>query len=138
VVLVALLLASTTINYIDRQVLSVLAPVLRDEFKLSNAQYAAILNAFLITYIFSYTFGGGLSIGWGGPGADVVDGVVVGRGYVDGAVTRSDEHGFFPRSARNRGGRRVAGVREGGGHGCRPMLAPWRSECATAAPAWAP
>ena len=50
VLLVALLLGSTTINYIDRQVLSVLAPVLRDEFKLSHADYAAILNAFMLTY----------------------------------------------------------------------------------------
>jgi ACS family hexuronate transporter-like MFS transporter len=69
VVLVALLLGSTTINYIDRQVLSVLAPVLRDEFRLSNAQYAAILNAFLITYAFSYALAG-----W------VMDRLGVGRG----------------------------------------------------------
>lgn len=50
IVLITLLLGSTTINYIDRQVLSVLAPVLRDEFKLSNQQYAWILNAFMATY----------------------------------------------------------------------------------------
>jgi len=48
--LIALLLGSTTINYIDRQVLSVLAPALRDEFRLSNEQYAGILNAFMVTY----------------------------------------------------------------------------------------
>jgi ACS family hexuronate transporter-like MFS transporter len=48
--LVALLLASTTLNYVDRQVLSVLAPTIRDEFALSNSQYAAILNAFMVTY----------------------------------------------------------------------------------------
>jgi ACS family hexuronate transporter-like MFS transporter len=69
VLLVGLLLASTTINYIDRQVLSVLAPVLRDEFHLSNSQYAAILNAFLITYAFSYA-----AAGW------VMDRLGVGRG----------------------------------------------------------
>jgi ACS family hexuronate transporter-like MFS transporter len=69
VVLVALLLGSTTINYIDRQVLSVLAPTLRDEFKLSNSQYAWILNAFMITYAFSYSFAG-----W------VLDRLGVGRG----------------------------------------------------------
>jgi len=50
ITLIALLLASTTINYIDRQVLSVLAPVIRDEFQLSNQQYAWILNAFMATY----------------------------------------------------------------------------------------
>jgi ACS family hexuronate transporter-like MFS transporter len=48
--LIALLLGATTINYIDRQVLSVLAPVLRNEFNMSNEQYAGILNAFMVTY----------------------------------------------------------------------------------------
>jgi MFS transporter, ACS family, hexuronate transporter len=48
--LTGLLLAATTINYIDRQVLSVLAPVLREEFALSNEQYSWILNAFMVTY----------------------------------------------------------------------------------------
>jgi ACS family hexuronate transporter-like MFS transporter len=58
VFLVALLLGETTINYIDRQVVSVLAPTLRAEFALSNAQYAMILNAFLGTYAIAYAFAG--------------------------------------------------------------------------------
>jgi MFS transporter, ACS family, hexuronate transporter len=58
VILVVVLLGSTAINYMDRQVLSILAPTLRDEFHLSNSGYAAILNAFMITYMFSYAFGG--------------------------------------------------------------------------------
>src|SRR5215468_4600380 len=58
ILLVALLLGETTINFIDRQVVSVLAPTLRDEFRLSNSQYAAIVNAFLITYAVSYSFAG--------------------------------------------------------------------------------
>ncbi|MEP7366813.1 MAG: MFS transporter [Acidobacteriota bacterium] len=69
VVLIALLLGSTTINYIDRQVLSVLAPVLRDEFALSNEQYAGILNAFMLTYAFALPVAG-----W------VLDRIGVGRG----------------------------------------------------------
>ncbi len=56
--LVFLLLGSTTINYIDRQSLSVLAPLLREEFKLSNSDYAAILNAFMISYTIMYGVGG--------------------------------------------------------------------------------
>ncbi|MGA2197589.1 MAG: MFS transporter, partial [Bryobacteraceae bacterium] len=68
-VLVALMLAETTINYIDRQVVSVLAPTLRAEFHLSNGQYAAILNAFMATYALSYAFAG-----W------VLDRTGVGRG----------------------------------------------------------
>ena len=58
VILVALLLGETTVNYIDRQGVSVLAPTLRAEFHMSNGQYAAIVNAFLIVYAVSYTFAG--------------------------------------------------------------------------------
>jgi MFS transporter, ACS family, aldohexuronate transporter len=56
--LVIILLGSTTINYIDRQSVSVLAPVLREEFNLSNSAYAAILNAFMISYTIMYGVGG--------------------------------------------------------------------------------
>jgi MFS transporter, ACS family, hexuronate transporter len=44
--IVGLLCASIAINLVDRQVLSVVAPVLRDEFSLSNTQYSYILFAF--------------------------------------------------------------------------------------------
>ena len=56
--LVALLLGETTINYIDRQTVSVLAPTLRGEFHLSNGQYAAIVNAFLAVYAVGYSLAG--------------------------------------------------------------------------------
>jgi MFS transporter, ACS family, hexuronate transporter len=69
IILVALLLGETTINFIDRQVVSVLAPTLRAEFHLSNSQYAMILNAFMATYAVSYAFAG-----WG------LDRLGVGRG----------------------------------------------------------
>src|SRR5437868_7245354 len=58
IILVGLLLAETTINFIDRQVVSVLAPTLRSEFHLSNSNYAAIVNAFLVMYAVSYSFAG--------------------------------------------------------------------------------
>jgi ACS family hexuronate transporter-like MFS transporter len=58
VVLISLLLGETTINFIDRQVVSVLAPTLRAEFHLSNSQYALIVNAFLATYALAYSFAG--------------------------------------------------------------------------------
>jgi ACS family hexuronate transporter-like MFS transporter len=69
VLLIALLLSSTTINWIDRQVLSVLAPLLRDEFHLTNSDYAAILNAFMLTYALAMPLAG-----W------VLDRLGVGRG----------------------------------------------------------
>src|SRR4051794_2702541 len=69
VLLIALLLGETTINFIDRQVVSVLAPKLREEFGMSNSQYAAVVNAFMLTYAVSYSFAG-----W------VLDRIGVGRG----------------------------------------------------------
>jgi ACS family hexuronate transporter-like MFS transporter len=58
VVLVGLLLSETTINYIDRQVVSVLAPTLKAEFHLSNSLYALVINVFMATYALSYAFAG--------------------------------------------------------------------------------
>lgn len=43
----ALLFFSIAINLLDRQVLAVLAPVIRDELKLSNTEYSWVVTAFL-------------------------------------------------------------------------------------------
>ena len=40
----------TTINYLDRQALSIAAPSLMEEFSISNTQYGWITSAFLFTY----------------------------------------------------------------------------------------
>ena len=56
--LIGLMLGETTINYIDRQVVSVLAPTLRAEFGLTNSQYAGVVNAFLIVYAIAFAFAG--------------------------------------------------------------------------------
>lgn len=45
-----LLLASTVINYLDRQTLSVLAPQLKSEFGWSNERFAWIIIAFRLSY----------------------------------------------------------------------------------------
>jgi ACS family hexuronate transporter-like MFS transporter len=47
----SLLFLATVINYIDRQTLSVLAPVLRDQFQMSNTDYSRIVFAFLLAYM---------------------------------------------------------------------------------------
>ncbi|WP_394972692.1 MFS transporter [uncultured Croceitalea sp.] len=41
---------ATTINYIDRQALSVAAPVIKKDLELSNEQYGWIVSAFLLAY----------------------------------------------------------------------------------------
>jgi ACS family hexuronate transporter-like MFS transporter len=50
--IVLLLFAATAISYVDRQVLTVLAPTLRDHLGISNTGYASILTAFLLAYTF--------------------------------------------------------------------------------------
>ena len=45
-----LLFASTVINYIDRQTLSVLAPFLKEEYRWSNTDFATVLIAFRVAY----------------------------------------------------------------------------------------
>jgi ACS family hexuronate transporter-like MFS transporter len=49
---------STAINYLDRQTLATLAPLLRREFRLSNADYGLLLTAFSVTYSVSAPFAG--------------------------------------------------------------------------------
>jgi ACS family hexuronate transporter-like MFS transporter len=53
-----LLFASTVINYIDRQTLSVLGPHLKTEFQWSNQDFAWILIAFRIAYAIMQTVSG--------------------------------------------------------------------------------
>lgn len=54
----AVFVLSSAINYLDRQTLATLAPVLRSEFRLSNAEYGLILTAFSITYAAAAPFEG--------------------------------------------------------------------------------
>ena len=49
---------STAINYLDRQTLATLAPLVRAEFHLSNAEYGLILSVFSIAYAACAPFAG--------------------------------------------------------------------------------
>jgi ACS family hexuronate transporter-like MFS transporter len=53
-----LLFASTVINYIDRQTLSVLAPYLKIEYDWNNEQFALIVIAFRVSYSVGQTISG--------------------------------------------------------------------------------
>lgn len=52
-VMVSFALLATIINYLDRQTLSVVAPALREEFKMSNESYGYVLSAFMLAYTVS-------------------------------------------------------------------------------------
>ncbi len=61
----AVFVLSSAINYLDRQSLATLAPLVRAEFHLSNTQYGLILTAFSVTYMVSAPFAGMLIDGIG-------------------------------------------------------------------------
>ncbi len=49
-VMIALAFSATVINYLDRQTLSVAAPVLIEQFHMSNVEYSRVLFGFLLAY----------------------------------------------------------------------------------------
>jgi ACS family hexuronate transporter-like MFS transporter len=56
--IVSLLFLVSLLNYVDRQVLSVLVPVLKEQIGLTTGQYASLVNAFLFAYGIMYTGSG--------------------------------------------------------------------------------
>ncbi len=58
--ILALLFFATTINYLDRIVFSVLIPVIREEFSLTDQDYGYINAAFQVTYTIGFLFMGRL------------------------------------------------------------------------------
>ncbi|MFT3702940.1 MAG: MFS transporter [Agriterribacter sp.] len=56
--IVGLLFFATTVNYLDRQVLSLLKPSLEEKFNWTNSDYADIAAAFQFTYAIALLFAG--------------------------------------------------------------------------------
>jgi len=59
-VIAAWLTLSTVLNVVDKQTLSILAPLLRDQFHLSVQGYSNIVTAFMVSFTVMYTVGGRL------------------------------------------------------------------------------
>jgi MFS transporter, ACS family, hexuronate transporter len=59
-VICALLFFATTVNYVDRSVLGVLAPTLRTEIGWNNQEYGNIAAAFTLAYAIGFLFAGWL------------------------------------------------------------------------------
>src|SRR3954447_6912290 len=55
-----LLFASTVINYIDRQTLSVLAPFLKSDYHWTNSDFALVVISFRLSYALLQTVAGRL------------------------------------------------------------------------------
>jgi ACS family hexuronate transporter-like MFS transporter len=58
--MISLVFFATVINYLDRQTLSVAAPVLREQFHMSNQDYSHVVFAFMLAYTISNGFSGGV------------------------------------------------------------------------------
>ena len=58
--IVAIIFLAIVFNYVDRQIVSVLKPVLKSEFSLNDSGYAMILNIFTICYALMYPVTGWL------------------------------------------------------------------------------
>ncbi len=56
--IVVFLFFAALINYVDRQSLSVAAPVLRDEFGLTNTRYGQIVSSFMLAYALMHPVAG--------------------------------------------------------------------------------
>ena len=63
--IVALLFLATTINYIDRQIIGLLKPILEVEFNWSESDFARIVVAFTVAYAIGLLFFGRLIDGVG-------------------------------------------------------------------------
>lgn len=59
-IIVAVIFIITVFSYVDRQVVSILKPILKEEFSLDDAGYAMIINLFTIFYALMYPVSGWL------------------------------------------------------------------------------
>ncbi len=94
--ILALLFASTVLNYVDRQTLSILARTVQDDLHISDTGYAHIVQLFLIFYTIAYLGAGwvtdrlgtrvslALFVGWWSL-ANVLTGLVRSAGQLGGA-----------------------------------------------------
>lgn len=56
--ILGLLFVAAVLNYIDRNVLSILAPTIQADIGIDDTQYSRVLSAFLATYTIAYIFSG--------------------------------------------------------------------------------
>ena len=100
----ALLFVVTTINYVDRQVLGILAPTLQHQLHWSESQYGDVVSWFSLPYAFGF-----LAAGW------IFDRIGVRRGFAAAVVAWSlaaIAHAFARTTALFSAARAMLGVAE--------------------------
>lgn len=63
--IVVIIFIAVVFNYVDRQIVSVLKPLLKAEFNLSDSGYAMIINVFTVFYAIMYPVTGWMVDRWG-------------------------------------------------------------------------
>lgn len=58
--IIAIIFIAIVFNYVDRQIVSILKPILKKEFDISDAGYAVIINIFTVCYALMYPVSGWL------------------------------------------------------------------------------
>lgn len=58
--IIAIIFVAIVFNYVDRQIVSILKPVLKKEFDINDAGYAVIINIFTVCYALMYPVSGWL------------------------------------------------------------------------------
>lgn len=58
--IIAIIFCAIVFNYVDRQIVSILKPILKEEFSIGNEGYAWIINVFTICYAIMYPVSGWL------------------------------------------------------------------------------
>src|SRR5512135_2067296 len=58
--ILGLVFLGTTVNYVDRQVMNLLGPTLREMYNISKPEFGNISSAFALSYAFGQMLAGGL------------------------------------------------------------------------------
>jgi ACS family hexuronate transporter-like MFS transporter len=109
-----LLLLASILNYIDRQALSILAPTIQADLRITDAQYGNVVSLFLVAYTVAYLLSGRVVDALG---SRVSMALFVGWWSVANMLTG------FARSAASLGGFRfLLGLGEAGGYTASPKV----------------
>lgn len=84
-IILALIFVAMVLNYVDRQIVSVLKPTLKQVFELDDRGYAALVNVFVISYASMYAVAGWL-VDRFGAGRMMLVGIVAWSGACLGAA----------------------------------------------------
>ena len=94
--IIAVVFLAIVFNYVDRQIVSVLKPVLKDEFEMDDSGYAGILNLFTICYAAMYPVAGWLVDRFGARKVMLYGVITWSLACIGGGISRTvGQFGFF-------------------------------------------